>query len=528
MPAPSGCGGTGGVDRVTSSEGPRICARFARAGRERSLGPESVVRVFEGGCVQEMMEQLTALTTQCAEVPMWSLTEAELLETLDCVHAAQQVLQAALLHAVREVEGRDIPARQQAATVNMWLRARLRISPAQAGRLLTQSRVLDAEPELDAAVVAGKVNTEQLTAVCQSLGELPRRLDSGVRKQAVGTLLDWVGQLDPVDLRRAGLRILDHVHPDRGDKAEENRLRLAEREAREQRFVTLTPVGDGRVRLRGILDSEAAAVVAAAMDPLCNPRRPAPREAVCQAGSQAVLETGAQAGAQVGHPADGVTGDITAEDGTGGGSSAGESWTGESWAGGSRADTRTPGQRRADALVEVCRLVLAGGRLPTNGGDRPQVSVTVSYDTLRDGLGAGVLDTGEPVSAETARRLACDAQILPFVLDGAGQVLDAGRSRRLVDGPLRRALIARDRGCTFPECDRPARWCEGHHIVSWADGGPTDLTNLALMCAFHHHVIHGDSGWEVRPGADGHPEFLPPARLDPDRQPRRNRYHRRT
>jgi hypothetical protein len=173
-------------------------------------------------------------------------------------------------------------------------------------------------------------------------------------------------------------------------------------------------------------------------------------------------------------------------------------------------------------------LLLAGGRLPDNGGDRPQLVITASYDVLRQRLGGGTTDTGEPVSAAAVRQMACDARILPLVFGGDSQILDAGRSRRLVTGPLRRALNARDRGCTFPGCDRPAGWCDAHHIVSWTDGGTTDLTNVALLCEHHHRAVHDVNGWQVRIGADGHPEFMPPAWIDPEQVPRRNPYHRRT
>ncbi|MFD0820970.1 HNH endonuclease signature motif containing protein, partial [Micromonospora zhanjiangensis] len=137
-----------------------------------------------------------------------------------------------------------------------------------------------------------------------------------------------------------------------------------------------------------------------------------------------------------------------------------------------------------------------------------------------------VLDTGEAITAAAARRLACDAGIVPAVLAGAGQVLDLGRQRRLFSGPLRRALVLRDGGCAFPGCDRPPRWTDGHHIVHWADGGETSLANAVLLCRYHHRVVHRGE-WQVRLGADGLPEFLPPAWLDQTRRPRRNRYHRR-
>jgi Domain of unknown function (DUF222)/HNH endonuclease len=176
---------------------------------------------------------------------------------------------------------------------------------------------------------------------------------------------------------------------------------------------------------------------------------------------------------------------------------------------GTDADSRSPAQRNADALVEVCRLVLCTGELPDNGGEPPQLAVTVAYDPLARALGVGRLDSGDRLSPATMRRLACDAQVLPVVLSGAGQVLDAGRARRLATGSLRRALVVRDRGCTFPACDRLARWCDGHHVTPWTRGGRTDLTNLVLLCRHHHRLIH-EGDWTIRFAADGLPDFFAP------------------
>lgn len=137
------------------------------------------------------------------------------------------------------------------------------------------------------------------------------------------------------------------------------------------------------------------------------------------------------------------------------------------------------------------------------------------------------LHSGQRLTAGQVRRLACDAQVLPAVLGGEGQVLDVGQSRRLINGPLRRALVLRDGGCAFPGCDRPARWCHGDHIRSWVDGGPTALDNAVLLCGRHHRLVHAGD-WVVRLGHDSRPEFVPPAYVDPHRRPRRNSYHRRT
>jgi hypothetical protein len=180
-----------------------------------------------------------------------------------------------------------------------------------------------------------------------------------------------------------------------------------------------------------------------------------------------------------------------------------------------------PAQQRADALVDVCQLALRGGELPAHGGDRPQVQITIPYDVLAGRLDAATLDTGEQLTPATARRLACDANIIPAVLGAAGQVLDVGRTQRLVGGPLRRALSLRDGGCAFPGCDRRPRWTEGHHITHWAAGGPTSLDNTVLLCGYHHRLIH-HSDWTVRLDTYGLPEFLPPRWMGRQQAPRRN------
>ncbi len=134
-----------------------------------------------------------------------------------------------------------------------------------------------------------------------------------------------------------------------------------------------------------------------------------------------------------------------------------------------------------------------------------------------------MLGWGGPVTAESARRIACDAQLIPVLLGGGGQPLDVGRASYSIPTGIRRALIARDRGCAFPGCDRPPAWCDGHHIRHWADGGPTAITNLVLLCGHHHRTVH-HHGWQTRI-VHGQPQFLPPPWIDPTQTPRRNHYH---
>ena len=156
-------------------------------------------------------------------------------------------------------------------------------------------------------------------------------------------------------------------------------------------------------------------------------------------------------------------------------------------------DLRTPAHRRADALLDLCRL--AANHTPTAGGEKPHVTVTVDWSTLQGG-GTAALGSGVPITAGTARRLACDATIIPAVLCSTEEPLDLGRAARLVSTAQRRALVLRDQGCRFPGCDRPPQWTDAHHLVPWANGGPTDLDNLVSICRWHHSAVH-EGGWTL-------------------------------
>jgi len=240
----------------------------------------------------------------------------------------------------------------------------------------------------------------------------------------------------------------------------------AEQVTKARRWLTLTHNHDGTVGIRGILDKEAGALAFAVLSPLA---APAP-----------------------------VTEGL--------------------------ADMRFPGQRYADAFVQLCQL--ATPALPDVRGERPHLLVTTTLDALQDKIGnkLATINGGYFLSPGAARRIACDANIIPVVLGTTSQPLDIGRSTRVVPQGLRRALILRDEGCAFPGCDRPPSWCDAHHIDHWADGGPTSLCNTALLCVHHHDRVHRD-GWTITI-IDGLPWFIPPAWLDPQQRPRQNSRYR--
>jgi hypothetical protein len=179
-------------------------------------------------------------------------------------------------------------------------------------------------------------------------------------------------------------------------------------------------------------------------------------------------------------------------------------------------DRRTPAQRRADALGEICRGWLDRSDRPAVAGERPHVSVVVQVDDLV-ARRSGELETIGAVAAETVRRLACDASVMRVVMAGRSEPLDVGRRTPVVSGAIRRAVIMRDGGCRFPSCDRPHAWCDAHHVQHWADGGPTALSNLVLLCRRHHRTIHQGFGLRME---DGSPVFSrPDGTLVPDRAP---------
>ncbi len=151
-------------------------------------------------------------------------------------------------------------------------------------------------------------------------------------------------------------------------------------------------------------------------------------------------------------------------------------------------DVRTKPQRRADALVELC----TGDSHPV-----PHVSVLTDIETLerRGGVAAALVARAEAehvgaLSAETLRRLSCDAGISRVITRGRSEPLDVGRVTRTISPAMRRALVVRDGGCRFPGCDRPPGWCDAHHKLHWADGGETRLDNLVLLCRRHHRAVH--------------------------------------
>ena len=188
---------------------------------------------------------------------------------------------------------------------------------------------------------------------------------------------------------------------------------------------------------------------------------------------------------------------------------------------------RAAAQRRADAVGLLAERAMAAGfgadAAPVSGtrAARYQVVLHVDMETLAedsagsaagadgsaDGSARSDLEDGTRVSAETSRRLSCDAARIRVTHAPGGSVLDVGRRTRTIPPALRRALEARDRGCRFPGCG--SRFCDAHHVKHWADGGPTSLGNTVLLCRHHHRLVH-EGGWRVGWDREGRPVFVDP------------------
>lgn len=330
---------------------------------------------------------------------------------------------------------------------------------------------------------AGRLSRIQAHVIVKTLENLP--VDDALRLEAEQNMLENAKTLDATDLWTAGQHLISILDPEGDEREQERRLRRDERSAHLNRHLSITDDGAGGVRIKGRTTVEDAAIIKAALFPLAAPD-PSTDPNACGGKGKCPEPDCAHDG----------------------------------------RDPRDHGARFIDALVEGCQRLLDSRVLPTSHGAKPRLNITMSLADLKNLTGPGVTDTGDTVSATAIRRLACDAHVIPMTLGTEGEVLDVGRTRRLVTEAIWKALVVRDKHCTFPGCNRPPIACDAHHIVHWADGGSTGLDNLALLCRRHHTMIH-TTGWEIRLNPlDRRPEFLPPTRLDPQRKPMRFRIPR--
>ncbi len=403
----------------------------------------------------------------------WKFPSQDLLDTARTVEKLARQVYAVQVAVAGEIDLARLAQTHGQPSTPALLRHALAIGPGDAkGRVRAARQILPQDaisggeipprlPVLGAALAAGGLGPEQTGIVVKTMTRIPTDLPADVRERAEADLVDHARVMDPHHLGRVAAKLLDALDPD-GDFEPKDPADRAE--------LALGPRDPrtGLTPIRGRLDDQTVAAFIAATDPLAAPRP----------------------------EVDGIK------------------------------DQRPAATRLAQALTTVLDAYLALGDGPTQGGERPHVTMAVDFDAMTGALGSATLTAaGTPVPPAVARRLLCDCDIIPAVLGSTGEPLDIGRATRIWPTGIRRAAILRDKGCVFPGCDRPARWADLHHIRFWADGGPTSLTNAAVLCGYHHTLIHqGD--WIIRMAKDGHPEIIPPAWADPQRRPRRNTLHR--
>ncbi|OXM50213.1 HNH endonuclease [Amycolatopsis thailandensis] len=398
---------------------------------------------------------------------------------LELAHGVQQFLQlmrvasAALGQFLAEVESRGSKDLYGYGSTAAWFADVAGLSRGEAQSVVKRAIALNPTRNLDgteapafaptvgAAAAEGVIGDERIDQILEILGRLPSDTSVEDRESAEKILGNLGRGAGPRQVTRAAEDILGWLDPD-GNEPKDPEPKQPRRE------ITIERRKDGFWKLNGLLDDETGARTAAALEAYAKPRP--------------VDEFG-------------------------------------------QADLRMKCERQGDAWAELLDLAIACPDQPGTSGYRTLVHVTIGLEELKTGIGKACLDFVGEMTAREARMAACDCLMLPVVMNAAGEPLDVGRLRRFVTPGQRRALNIRDRGCAFPGCHRKPKNCHAHHIHHWADGGPTDLRNLVLLCGFHHRLIHhGD--WHVRMTADGLPEFIPPQYLDPLQRTRRNTLHR--
>lgn len=370
-------------------------------------------------------------------------------------------LQAMRLSLVAEADRSDVASESGMTGTGAWLAARTRRDGSQAARDVRLATALD--NGLDAtreALAAGDVSTEHAQVIATATAQLPPDLGADERAAIETALVRRAKLVDPGTLRRDGRRALAAVERSRAevDAHEDRVLRTQEDEALAKSRLTWHHNGDGTTSGHFTLPTLAAAILIKTVQQVASPRR------FAQQAAKAAKAAGATTATEV---ADATWDAFRAADGD--------------WA-----------HRYGTAFVELLE------HLPTDtlsGKVAATVVVTVDHEQLKASLGAAHLDTGHDLSASQARRLACNAGIVPAVLGGRSVPLDLGRQERFFTEAQRVALAGVYDSCAAEGCDRPYAWSELHHEDPWAAGGRTDLALAVPLCGHHHRRAHDPRYW---------------------------------
>jgi hypothetical protein len=323
-----------------------------------------------------VLDRAGAVLMAACEERLWAQSDAEVVSRVAAALRFRAQADAVLLAAVGEVEARGLARSRGATSTQAWLHGAHNVDPSEAGKLVRTGRSLRRGFAATAvAMAAGDVSLTQARVIIRSVEELPDDLGPGVAASGEAMMIGHCETFAPTLLALIGRRLAECVDPDGTQARDEKKFLEREVTARKKRAFTIIPDKNGSGRfLRGYADAEGAAIIAAALDALSAP--------------------------------------IAA-------SAAGQK------------DMRTAAQRRHDAFAELCRRQLAAGELPSTGGIKPRVVITIPAQSLEDRTGAGRLNDGFQISPSLARYFGCDAEIIPCFLDRNGNLIDLGRAQRL-------------------------------------------------------------------------------------------------
>jgi hypothetical protein len=380
---------------------------------------------------------VSELRSALDELVALDLTELSADSVLDLAAelvSASNRLAAVVTTVVREADRREAFRRDGAVTMKTWLRGHLHMAGAEATSLVSAGRRLEQLPALTETFAAGHVTPRHVHAITEAI--TPPRV---AKAADIG-----------IDIRETDRILTDlaaATAPEDTVKGvrewvagidPDGTLRDA---ADVHRRFTMVVGPDGRWHLRGELDAAGGEHLQTALVARMNGDRPV-------------------------------------------------------------GDRRRYSERQGDALVSLGRDALDSGTLPEVRGERPHIRVTIDWQALcaergAHGVAGGALGWAGPITPETARRLACDASVVRIITGPDGLPLDVGRAQRTVTAAIRRAVEVRDGRCVFAGCDAPPEWCDVHHVVHWAHGGPTSCDNGALLCERHHTSCH-EGGFTIR------------------------------
>jgi hypothetical protein len=416
--------------------------------------------------ISALLAQATRWLGRAATATVESLGDDALAEGVASLARLESQAMSLRLDLSAEADRRRVAEQTAETGTDAWL-ARLTGSTREeaAGGLRIARLLQEKYDATRAALAAGLLRPEQVRVIVNAAEQAPVEASPAQVTAAEVWLVDRATgagtrtgrPMDARRLRQAARRMFAVVDPELAARHEAILLGRETRTAEAETFFALHDNGDGSYSGRFRIPELHGHLLSAVLDRLTAPRR--------------------------------LTRDRV------GRSTLDESAPGTDW-GANFQETR------GAALCELIEHLPTGG-WSGHGGNNCEVLVTLDLESLRTGLGAAGLDTGVAITAGEARRLACNAGLVPAVLGGESAPLDLGRSRRLHSRTQRRALALTHHTCAVAGCERPFAWCEiHHHRLAWSRGGRTDLANALPLCGHHHRRAH-DTRFDLRRRSDG-------------------------